>query len=93
MKVGILRRALPAMMSALAVLADDDVGDALAERLTEMMGADGVANGLFGFGHRGTDPEGLADSAMPEKQPVDDAPPAATLNDLKRIYLTARAYW
>jgi hydroxyacid-oxoacid transhydrogenase len=93
MMVGIGRRVLLAIMAALAVVADDELGDALAERLTEVMGADGIPNGLFGLGYDESDIHVLADDAVHEKRPVDNAPLGVTLDDLKAIYRAARAYW
>lgn len=50
-RVGIGRRALIAVMAVLAVVADDELGDALAERLIDIRGTIGKPNGLFGLGY------------------------------------------
>jgi alcohol dehydrogenase class IV len=91
--VAIGRRALLAVMAALAAVADDDVGDAIAERLTEMMGAHGVPNGLFGPGYDETDINVLADDAVCDKQSVNHAALDVGLDDVKSIYRMVRAYW
>ena len=78
---------------AAADCTDAEVGDLLADRLSRLMRAAGIPNGLTGLGYGREDIDRLADGAFQQKRLVDNAPVAVSLDALRSIYRTAFSYW
>ncbi len=72
---------------------ENEVGEALAERLIELMQATGMPNGLSGVGFSAEDVGRLADSSIRQKRAILNAPRVANLSDMKSIYSAALSYW
>lgn len=71
----------------------DEVGEALAQRLIELMRKTGMPNGLGGVGFRAEDVGRLADSSIRQQRAIQNAPRVANLSDLNSIYNAALSYW
>ena len=73
--------------------APGDIGEALAARLTTLMRATGIPNGLSGVGYAEADIDILADGAFAQKRLVDNAPLPVTRADLVALFRAALRYW
>ena len=71
----------------------DEVGEALAQRLVELMRKTGMPNGLAGVGFRAEDVGRLTDSSIRQKRAILNAPRVADLSDMNSIYHDALSYW
>ncbi len=71
----------------------NEVGEALAQRLIELMQKTGMPNGLGGVGFKADDVGRLADSSIRQQRAIQNAPRVANLSDLSSIYNAALSYW
>jgi alcohol dehydrogenase class IV len=94
-------RATPGRHAAvLAAFGDDvaagdlgSVGERLAGRLTALMRATGIPNGLSGVGYGEDDIDTLAAGAFAQKRLVDNAPRSVDRDDLAALFRAALRYW
>jgi len=70
-----------------------DAGYILADRITEMMKATGIPNGLKGVGYTEDDLEGLTDKAFPQKRLIDNAPMQIDREQLRALFKSAMTCW
>jgi len=84
------RRALAALGEAAPA---DEAGDRLAARLTGLMRATGIPNGLSALGYGEDDIPTFAAGAFQQKRLVDNAPGPVTEADLAGLFRAALRYW
>jgi hydroxyacid-oxoacid transhydrogenase len=82
-----------AMGASAEELADQAPGDALANRIEEMMRATGIPNGLTGVGYSMDDLDNLVSKAAPQRRLLDNAPLAIAESELRKIFTDAMRYW
>jgi alcohol dehydrogenase class IV len=73
--------------------AASEAGDALAERITELMRATGMPNGVGGVGFSETDVPALRDGALAQQRLLANAPRPTGGAELESIFRTALRYW
>jgi alcohol dehydrogenase class IV len=83
-------RAMGADVSGVAL---EDAGDALADRVIEMMRQTGIPNGLRGVGYSEDDLDALTDRAFPQKRLLDNSPRPPDREQLKDLFRDALGYW
>jgi hydroxyacid-oxoacid transhydrogenase len=71
----------------------DDAGEVLAARITELMRATNMPNGLAGLGYTSSDLEALTNGAFPQKRLLANAPLPVSRNDVLRLFADALSYW
>lgn len=74
-------------------LGDSETGDALADRVIELMQATGMPNGLMGVGYNADDIEHLVDGSLPQRRLLDNAPIEVDRQILTEMYEGALSYW
>ena len=72
---------------------EEDAGSLLAQRVTDLMKATGIPNGLTGVGYTEDDLENLTDGAIPQKRLIDNAPLPIDREQLKELFKKALTYW
>jgi len=72
--------------------ASDDSGEALANRLIELMRKTGVPNGLSGVGFGSADVPALAASSARQVRAIANSPRETNLVDIENIYAAAISY-
>jgi hydroxyacid-oxoacid transhydrogenase len=82
-----------AMGASAEELADQAPGDALANRIEEMMRATGIPNGLTGVGYSMDDLDNLVSKAAPQRRLLDNAPLVIAEPELRKIFTDAMRYW
>ncbi len=87
------RRAAAALGAEVEGVADEDAGDALADRIVEMMKETGMPNGLNGVGYSEEDLPALTEKAFPQKRLLDNAPCAIDRDGLRDLFRAAMRYW
>jgi alcohol dehydrogenase class IV len=65
----------------------------LAARITELMRATNMPNGLAGLGYTSSDLEALTNGAFPQKRLLANAPLPVSRNDMLRLFADALSYW
>jgi len=70
-----------------------DAGEVLATRITELMKATGIPNGLAAIGYTKADLDALADGSFPQKSLVNNAPRETTRDQLRTLFSDALAHW
>ncbi len=70
-----------------------EAGEALSERIIELMKATGIPNGLSAVGYTAQDVEALTDGAFPQKGLINNAPRETSREQLRDLYIGALAYW
>jgi alcohol dehydrogenase class IV len=70
-----------------------DAGGLLAARVTELMKATGIPNGLKGVGYSEDDLESLTNGAVPQQRLIDNAPMPISREQIKDLFKNALAYW
>ena len=83
-------RAMGADVSGVAL---EDAGDALADRVIEMMRQSGIPNGLRGVGYSEDDLDALTDRAFLQKRLLDNSPRPPDREQLKDLFRGALSYW
>ncbi|MBP5857240.1 iron-containing alcohol dehydrogenase [Marivibrio halodurans] len=68
-------------------------GDALADRIIEMMKATGMPNGLSGVGYGEADVPRLVSKAAPQRRLLDNAPRPVHEAELTDLFTGALRYW
>jgi alcohol dehydrogenase class IV len=71
----------------------EDAGEALAERVVEMMRATGMPNGLSDLGFTLADVDALATGSEPQYRVIRNAPKEVAREDLKNLFRAAMRYW
>jgi len=71
----------------------EDAGEALAERVVEMMRATGMPNGLSDLGFTLADVDALATGSEPQYRVIRNAPKEVSREDLKNLFRAAMRYW
>jgi hydroxyacid-oxoacid transhydrogenase len=64
----------------------DDAGEVLSARITALMQATGIPNGLAAVGYDAGDLETLTDGAFPQKSLIHNAPRATSREQLRALY-------
>lgn len=72
---------------------DSEAGDALGERLIELMRATDMPNGLTGVGYDSADVSALVSGAIKQRRLLDNAPIDIDEEQLAQMYLGAISYW
>jgi alcohol dehydrogenase class IV len=70
-----------------------DAGEAVAERIVQMMRVTGLPNGLQGIGFSADDVDALAGSAIRQHRAVANAPRETNRDDAASIFKDAMSYW
>jgi alcohol dehydrogenase class IV len=70
-----------------------EAGAVLAERLTDLMKAAGMPNGLCGVGYTDQDIQALTAGAFPQQRLLRNAPCAVSKEDLAQVFQNAMEYW
>ena len=86
-------KAAQAMGADVSGVALEDAGDALADRVIEMMRQTGIPNGLRGVGYSEDDLDALTDRAFPQKRLLDNSPRPPDREQLKDLFRDALGYW
>jgi len=71
----------------------DDAGEVLAARISELMRATGIPNGIGAVGYTSDDLDALADGSFPQKSLIDNAPRETSREKLRELYAAALRYW
>lgn len=71
----------------------EKAGDALADRIIEMMRATGMPNGLSGVGYAEKDLDRLVSKAAPQRRLLDNAPRGVHEAELTELFAGAMRYW
>jgi alcohol dehydrogenase class IV len=71
----------------------DDAGEVLATRITELMKATGIPNGLAAVGYDAGDLEALVDGSFPQKGLIHNAPRETSREQLRDLYAGALHHW
>ena len=71
----------------------NEIGEALSNRLIELMRGTNMPNGLREVGFSEKDIGKLADSSIRQKRAILNAPRVASLEDMQSIYRSALSYW
>jgi alcohol dehydrogenase class IV len=82
-----------AMGADVTNLKPEEAGDALADRIIEMMRATGMPNGLEGVGYKPADVPNLVSKAAPQRRLLDNAPRAVHEAELTQLFEGALRYW
>ena len=70
-----------------------DAGEVLAARITAIMKATKMPNGIGGVGYTASDLDALADGAFPQKSLVNNAPRETSREQLRELFSAALQYW
>lgn len=79
--------------SELRDAAPQDAGEALAERIVELMRCSGMPNGLAGVGYRNDDIPALARGSIVQQRLLDNAPIPVDEPVLESLFEHAMEYW
>jgi len=71
----------------------DDAGEVLSARITELMQATGIPNGLRAVGYDSHDVGALVDGSFPQTGLIRNAPRETTRDALHDLYTNALAHW
>ena len=71
----------------------DDAGAVLSARITELMKATGIPNGLAAVGYAARDIDALVDGSFPQKGLIDNAPRETSREQLHSLYANALHHW
>ena len=71
----------------------DDSGEALGVRITEMMKATGMPNGIGGVGYAAADIDALIESTVPQQRLLKNAPMEVGEEHLQAMFEGALSYW
>ncbi len=86
-------KAARAMGADIEGVALEDAGNALADRVIEMMRQTGMPNGNRGVGYSEDDLEALTDRAFPQKRLLDNSPRPPDRDQLKDLFRDSLSYW
>ena len=70
-----------------------EVGDALAERLLELMRAADIPNGIGGVGYGEAHVERLVGGTLPQARLLSNAPCATGADEVRALFQSAMRYW
>jgi alcohol dehydrogenase class IV len=71
----------------------DDAGEVLSTRITELMKATGIPNGLAAVGYNDDDIDALVDGSFPQKGLIHNAPRETSRDALHSLYTNALNHW
>jgi hydroxyacid-oxoacid transhydrogenase len=71
----------------------DDAGEVLSTRITELMQATGIPNGLAAVGYEARDIDALVDGSFPQKGLIQNAPRETSREQLHSLYTAALNHW
>jgi alcohol dehydrogenase class IV len=71
----------------------DDAGEVLSARITELMQATGIPNGLAAVGFDAGDLDTLTDGSFPQKSLLHNAPRATSREQLRSLYADGLTHW
>jgi alcohol dehydrogenase class IV len=71
----------------------DDAGEVLSARITELMQATGIPNGLAAVGYETQDIDALVDGSFPQKGLIHNAPRETSRDQLHSLYTNALHHW
>jgi alcohol dehydrogenase class IV len=71
----------------------DDAGEVLSARITELMQATGIPNGLAAVGFDAGDLDTLTDGSFPQKSLIHNAPRATSREQLRSLYADGLTHW
>jgi hydroxyacid-oxoacid transhydrogenase len=71
----------------------DDAGDVLSTRITELMKATGIPNGLAAVGYAAQDIDVLVEGSFPQKGLINNAPRETSREQLHSLYSSALKHW
>ena len=73
--------------------APDDAGEVLSARITELMKATGIPNGLAAVGYEARDIDALVEGSFPQKGLIHNAPRETSREQLHSLYASALTHW
>jgi hydroxyacid-oxoacid transhydrogenase len=73
--------------------APEDAGEVLSTRITELMKATGIPNGLAAVGYTTDDVEALVEGSFPQKGLIHNAPRETSREALRSLYTNALHHW
>jgi alcohol dehydrogenase class IV len=71
----------------------DDAGEVLSTRITELMKATGIPNGLAAVGYGKQDMDTLVEGSFVQKGLINNAPRETSKAQLHSLYTTALTHW
>jgi hydroxyacid-oxoacid transhydrogenase len=71
----------------------DDAGEILSARITELMQATGIPNGLAAVGYGEADLDALVEGSFPQKGLINNAPRETSREALLSLYANALNHW
>jgi hydroxyacid-oxoacid transhydrogenase len=71
----------------------NDAGEVLSTRITELMKATGIPNGLAAVGYNNNDIDALVDGSFPQKGLIHNAPRETSREALHSLYTNALNHW
>jgi alcohol dehydrogenase class IV len=71
----------------------DDAGEILSTRITELMKATGIPNGLAAVGYAPHDMDVLVEGSFPQKGLINNAPRETSREQLHFLYTNALSHW
>ncbi len=87
------RQAANALGAKVSGISDDNIGEALADRIIEFMQALHMPNGLEAVGYSETDIPKLVEGTLPQHRVTKLSPKPAGESDLKALFKDAMSYW
>ncbi|MBT3305507.1 MAG: iron-containing alcohol dehydrogenase [Alphaproteobacteria bacterium] len=86
-------KAAEAMGADISGVALKDAGNALADRVIDMMRQTDMPNGLQGVGYTEDDLENLTDKAFPQQRLLVNSPQVPDRDQLKDLFRASLSYW
>jgi alcohol dehydrogenase class IV len=71
----------------------DDAGEVLSARITALMQATGIPNGLGAVGYDASDLDTLTDGSFPQKSLIHNAPRETSREQLRALYAGGLTHW
>ncbi len=71
----------------------EDAGEVLSARITELMQATAIPNGLTAVGYDAGDIDALVDGSFPQKSLIQNAPRETSRDQLHSLYAAALRHW
>ena len=71
----------------------DDAGEVLSVRITELMKATGIPNGLAAVGYGARDVDTLVEGSFPQQGLIQNAPRETSREQLHSLYTNALSHW
>ncbi len=86
-------RAAEAMGANIRNIPDERAGEALADKVIQLMRTTGIPNGLSGLGYTEADIAALTERTLPQRRLLDIAPREISRDDISKLFRDSMRYW